>query len=238
MTVLGTVVAREFRGSAPSRAERADPRRLRVTEIYRSIQGESSFAGLPCTFVRLSGCNLRCEWCDSAFAFYGGESLAVDVVVERVERLKGRLVEVTGGEPLWQRGSLTLMRRLCDLGYMVLLETGGSLDISAVDPRVHRIVDLKAPGSGMEKRNLWSNVDRLTQRDEVKFVLASRADYEWARGVIRERRLAERTRVLVSPVFGALEPRAVVEWMLEDGLEARFQLQLHKLVWDPEARGV
>ncbi len=224
--------------AAPSRAERADPRRLRVSEIYRSIQGESSFAGLPCAFVRLTGCNLRCSWCDTEHAFHGGESLAVDDVVRRVEHLDVTLVEVTGGEPLWQEGCLTLLSALCDRGHTVLLETGGSLDISRVDPRVRRIVDLKPPGSGMERRNLWSNVRHLGPLDEVKFVLASREDYEWAREAIRVHGLESRARVLLSTVFGAIEPRDVVQWMLEDRLDARFQLQLHKLVWDPAERGV
>lgn len=224
--------------TAPSRAERADPGRLRVTEIYRSIQGESSFAGLPCAFVRLTGCNLRCVYCDSEFAFHGGTSLSVAEAVRRVAALAVPLVEVTGGEPLWQAGCLTLLTKLCDRGHTALLETGGSLDISRVDPRVHRIVDVKTPDSGMAHRNLWSNLALLTPRDEVKFVLGGRADYEWARRVIREHELEARTRVLLSTVFGALEPRQVVEWMLEDGLNARFQLQLHKYVWDPAARGV
>jgi 7-carboxy-7-deazaguanine synthase len=209
-----------------------------VTEIYRSIQGESSFAGLPCTFVRLTGCNLRCSYCDSEFAFYGGESLAVSEVLERVDSLGVVLVELTGGEPLWQEGCLTLMRELCDRGHTVLLETGGSLDVSRVDPRVHRIVDVKTPDSGMAQRNLWSNLVLLTPRDEIKFVLGSRADYEWARAVIREHALEGRAAVLLSTVFGALEPRDVVAWMLEDGLQARFQLQLHKLIWHADARGV
>lgn len=223
---------------APSRLERSDPSRVRVTEIYRSIQGESSFAGLPCTFVRLTGCNLRCSWCDSEHAFYGGESLDVGEVVRRVDDLGVELVEVTGGEPLWQEGCFTLMRELCERGYGVLLETGGSLDISRVDPRVRRIVDFKPPASGMARRNLWSNVAHLTLRDEVKFVLGSRVDYEWARSVIREHGLESRTRILLSVVFGALEPRHVVAWMLEDGLRARFQLQLHKFIWGPTAQGV
>jgi 7-carboxy-7-deazaguanine synthase len=226
------------RVTAPSRGEREDPGRVRVTEIYRSIQGESSFAGLPCAFVRLTGCNLRCTYCDSEFAFYGGESLAVPDVVRRVGELGVPLVEVTGGEPLWQTGCLTLLRELCDLGHTVLLETGGSLDISPVDPRVHRIVDVKTPDSGMAHRNLWSNLALLGPRDEVKFVLGGRADYEWTRGVIREHGLEGRTQVLLSTVFGALEPREVVAWLLEDGLSARFQLQLHKFIWPPEARGV
>jgi 7-carboxy-7-deazaguanine synthase len=226
------------RPTAPSRNERADPDRLRVTEIYRSIQGESSFAGLPCAFVRLTGCNLRCVYCDSEFAFYGGESLSVDAVLERVEALRVPLVEVTGGEPLWQEGCLPLLGRLCDRGHTVLLETGGSLDISRVDPRVHRIVDVKTPDSGMDHKNLWSNLRLLTPLDEVKFVLGSRADYEWARAVIREHALERRSAVLLSTVFGALSPSDVVAWMLEDGLQARFQLQLHKLIWSGDARGV
>ncbi len=209
-----------------------------MTEIYRSIQGESSFAGLPCTFVRLTGCNLRCSYCDSEFAFYGGESLGVAEVLRRVEALGVPLVELTGGEPLWQEGCLTILRELCDRGYTVLLETGGSLDISRVDGRVHRIVDVKTPDSGMAHRNLWSNLAHLTSRDEVKFVLGSRADYEWARRVIRDHDLESRSRVLLSTVFGALEARDVVAWMLEDGLRARFQLQLHKFIWHAEARGV
>ncbi|MFN2432998.1 MAG: radical SAM protein [Gemmatimonadota bacterium] len=211
---------------------------MRVTEIYRSLQGESSFAGLPCAFVRLTGCNLRCSWCDSAFAFHGGDSLAVEEVLRRVGELGIPLVEVTGGEPLWQEGCLTLLRGLCDRGFTTLLETGGSLDVSRVDPRVHRIVDFKPPGSGMERRNLWSNVAHLTSRDEVKFVLSDRADYEWARTAIREHGLDRRARVLLSVVFGTVAPREVVDWMLADGLQARFQLQLHKLIWEPEARGV
>lgn len=223
---------------APGRRERADPTGLRVTEIYRSIQGESSFAGLPCAFVRLTGCNLRCVWCDSAFAFEGGTSLALGEVLDRVAELGVPLVEVTGGEPLWHAGCLPLLRELCDRGYTVLLETGGSLDISGVDPRVHRIVDLKPPGSGMERRNRWENVPLLTARDEVKFVLADRSDYEWARTVIREHDLETRTNVLLSTVHGSVAASDVVAWMLEDGLHARFQLQLHKLVWHPEAREV
>jgi 7-carboxy-7-deazaguanine synthase len=223
---------------APGKTERTEPNRVRLTEIYRSIQGESSFAGLPCTFVRLTGCPLRCGYCDTEYAFYGGESVAVSEIVHRVEELGTPLVELTGGEPLWQEGCHTIMRELCDRGYTVLLETGGSLDISRVDPRVHRIVDLKTPDSRMEERNLWSNVEHLTARDEVKFVLGSRRDYEWARALIREHGLERRTNVLLSTVFGELEPRDVVDWMLQDRLVARFQLQLHKYVWDPQEKGV
>jgi 7-carboxy-7-deazaguanine synthase len=211
---------------------------VRVSEIYRSIQGESSFAGLPCAFVRLTGCNLRCAWCDTTHAFAGGTSLDVEEAARRAGALGVRLVEVTGGEPLWQAGCLPLLRRLCDRGHTVLLETGGSLDIAPVDPRVHRIVDVKPPGSGMAHRNRWANLALVGPRDEVKFVLADRADYEWARAVIREHGLEARTRVLLSAGFGALEARDLVGWMLEDGLDARFQVQLHKVVWEPDRTGV
>jgi 7-carboxy-7-deazaguanine synthase len=211
---------------------------VRVSEIYRSVQGESSFAGLPCVFVRLTGCNLRCVWCDTTHAFRGGTSMELDEVVRTVAAFGVDLVEVTGGEPLWQAGCLPLLARLCDRGHTVLLETGGSLDIGGVDPRVHRVVDVKPPGSGMAHRNRWANLALVGPRDEVKFVLAHRADYEWARAVIREHGLERRTQVLLSVVFGALEPRAVVEWLLEDALQVRFQLQLHKLVWEPDRTGV
>ena len=212
---------------------------LVVHEIYRSIQGESSFAGLPCTFVRLTGCNLRCSWCDTPHAFYGGERMRREDVLARALALRTELVELTGGEPLLQPGSFPLMTELCDAGRTVLVETSGERDISTVDPRVHRIVDLKAPGSGEHERNRWSNVEVLGSLDEVKIVLRDRADYEWAREVIREHRLNERAgAVLLSCVHGALEPRDAVEWMLEDALPARFQLQMHKHVWPPDARGV
>lgn len=212
---------------------------LVVHEIYRSIQGESSFAGLPCTFVRLTGCNLRCTWCDSPHAFYEGERMPRDEVLARALALGTQLVELTGGEPLLQPGSIPLLRELCDRGRTVLLETSGERDISPVDPRVHRIVDLKAPGSGESSRNRWENIPLLTARDEVKVVLRDRADYEWAREVIREHGLHERAgHVLLSCVHGALEPRDVVAWMLDDALPARFQLQMHKHIWDPSARGV
>ena len=212
---------------------------LVVHEIYRSIQGESSFAGLPCTFVRLTGCNLRCSWCDTPHAFYEGERMRREDVLARALSFGTELVELTGGEPLLQPGAFPLMSELCDAGRTVLVETSGERDITAVDPRVHRIVDLKAPGSGEHERNRWSNVVALGPRDEVKIVLRDRADYEWARDVIREHRLNERAGgVLVSCVHGELEPRSVVEWMLEDALPARFQLQMHKHIWPSDARGV
>jgi 7-carboxy-7-deazaguanine synthase len=212
---------------------------LVVREIYTSIQGESTFAGLPCTFVRLTGCNLRCTWCDSPHAFFGGTRLRREEVLARALATGTDLVELTGGEPLLQPGSLPLLRELCDAGRTVLLETSGERDISGVDPRVHRIVDLKAPGSGESHRNRWENLLHLGPRDEVKIVLSDRADYEWARDVIRRERLDQRCRqVLLSCVFGRLPSRDVVAWMLADGLRARFQLQLHKQIWSPDATGV
>jgi len=212
---------------------------LVVHEIYRSIQGESSFAGLPCTFVRLTGCNLRCSWCDTPHAFYEGTRIRRGEVLEAALGLETPLVELTGGEPLLQPGSLPLMRELCDAGRTVLLETSGERDVSAVDPRVHRIVDLKAPGSGEHARNRWENLEHLGARDEIKIVVSDRSDYEWAREVIRERRLHERVgEVLLSCVHGELEPERLVAWMMEDRMPARFQLQMHKYVWSPDERGV
>jgi 7-carboxy-7-deazaguanine synthase len=210
---------------------------MQITEIYRSIQGESSFAGLPCVFVRTTGCDLRCAWCDSEFTFTGGTRMTVDEVMRKVEEYDCGLVELTGGEPLLQRDTFELAARLADSGRTVLIETGGHRDISGLDPRVIRIMDLKCPESGECERNLWSNIAELRPADEVKFVLADRRDYEWALQVIREHRLEERVRILISTAYGMIEPAKVVEWMLADGLEARFQLQLHKYIWDPNARG-
>ncbi len=212
---------------------------LWVHEIYRSIQGESTFAGLPCTFVRLTGCNLRCVWCDTEHAFKGGEQMPVSVVVTQALAQGTPLIEVTGGEPLLQPACVELLRSLCDAGRTVLLETSGERDISVVDPRVHRIMDLKAPGSGESARNRWQNLEHLTARDELKFVLADRADYEWARDIIRAHALDKKVgAVLLSCVFSQLEAKKLVQWMLEDQLPARFQLQMHKVVWPADARGV
>ena len=229
------------KGGALARAPLSSrvPDTLVVHEIYASIQGESSFAGLPCTFVRLTGCNLRCTYCDTPQAFYGGDRLQRSEVLARALATGTDLVELTGGEPLLQPGALPLMTELADAGRTVLLETSGERDVSRVDPRVHRIVDLKTPSSGEHARNLWSNLAHLGRRDEVKLVLGDRADYEWARDVIARERLAERVgSVLVSCVFGALSPRLVVAWMLEDRVPARFQLQMHKYIWEPSAQGV
>ena len=212
---------------------------LVVHEIYASIQGESTFAGLPCGFVRLTGCNLRCSWCDTAAAFYGGSRMARRDVLDRALGLGTQLVELTGGEPLLQPGALPLLAELCDAGRTVLLETSGEASVAGVDPRVHKIMDLKAPGSGESHRNRWANLEHLTARDELKFVLADRADYEWMRGEIRARSLDARAgALLASTVWGRLAPRSLVEWVLEDALPVRVQVQLHKVIWGAESAGV
>lgn len=201
----------------------AGPRELLVSELYRSIQGESSYAGLPCAFVRLTGCPLRCVWCDSEFAFYGGKRMSIEEIVSEIAWMDVRLVEVTGGEPLAQPGCTALLQALCDGGYEVLLETSGVLDVSGVDPRVVKVIDVKCPGSGEEPSNRWENLEHLGPRDEIKFVLADRADYEYAREVIRTRGLERRGGLLLSAVQGRLDPAQIAAWMLEDGLHARLQ---------------
>ncbi len=212
---------------------------LAVTEIFLSIQGESTWAGLPCVFVRLTGCNLRCAWCDTAYAFHGGVQMAVDDVVQRVMEFECPLVEITGGEPLLQRHCATLAQALLERGLTVLCETSGSLPIDRLPEGVFRIMDLKCPGSGECAKNDWTNIARLTPLDEVKFVIASRADYEWSRDTLRAHALETRCRaVLFSPVFGSIEPQDLVKWILDDQLPVRFQLQLHKFIWPPDARGV
>lgn len=210
-----------------------------VHELYASVQGESSFVGQPCTFVRLSACNLRCSWCDTPQAFTGGTRRPVTDVLEEALSQNTPLVELTGGEPLLQPGALPLLRALCDAGKTVLLETSGERDISQVDARVHRIMDLKAPGSGESERNRWENIAHLTKQDEVKFVLLDRGDYEWARTVIEEHALDRKVaHVLLSPVHGVLDPKELTRWMLEDGTPARLQLQIHKYIWTPDTQGV
>ena len=210
--------------------------RLRITEIFFSLQGETSRAGLPTVFIRLTGCPLRCRWCDTAYAFTGGALRGIDEILAEVARHPTRTVCVTGGEPLAQKGCLPLLTALCDAGYDVSLETSGALDIAPVDPRVSRIVDLKAPGSGEADRNLAGNLDQLNARDELKVVIADRADYEWARDMLRQHRLDQRCPVLFSPVQGEITPGDLADWILEDGLPVRFQLQLHKILWQ-DARG-
>lgn len=212
---------------------------LTVNEIYESIQGESSWAGCRCVFVRLTFCDLRCSYCDTEYAFYAGTKRPVDDVLSEVLGLHCPLVEITGGEPLLQKNVLPLMSALCDAGRTVLIETSGAHDISVIDPRVHRIVDLKTPSSGESARNRWANIPHLTGGDEIKCVIGSREDYEWARAHVQEHALTTRCHaVLFSPVFGRLEPRQIVEWILADRLDVRFQLQMHKFIWDPKATGV
>ena len=212
---------------------------LVIHEIYASIQGESTHAGLRCAFVRTTGCNLRCAWCDTPQAFYGGTRMDRKDVLERALALGTPLVELTGGEPLLQPGVFPLMSELCDAGKTVLVETSGEADVSRVDRRVHKIMDLKAPGSGESARNRWSNLDHVRAADEIKFVLSDRADYEWMRDVIRSRGLDAKTpNLLASTVFGKLAARDLVAWVLEDALPVRVQLQLHKYVWSPDATGV
>lgn len=204
---------------------------LRLSEIFFSLQGEASRVGLPTVFVRLTGCPLRCVWCDTAYAFTGGTAMSIEAVLAEVARHPTRQVCVTGGEPLAQKACLALLTALCDAGYEVSLETSGALDIAEVDRRVARIVDLKAPASGESARNRWENLAELRPTDEVKIIVASRGDYEWARQALAEHGLAARCPVLLSPAQGLVEPAALAGWILEDGLPVRFQLQLHKLLW-------
>jgi 7-carboxy-7-deazaguanine synthase len=218
--------------------EAAPPGQLLIHEVYRSIQGESTFAGLPCVFIRLSVCDSRCVWCDTPHAFTQGDWRNLDDVVRQALALDTPLVEITGGEPLLQAPVLPLLTRLADAGCTVLLETSGAHDVGPVDRRVHIIMDLKCPDSGECERNHWPNLDRLKTTDQIKFVVASRRDFDWTAATIREHDLARRFRVLVSPVFGAVAPIDLANWLLESRLNVRLQLQLHKFIWDPKARGV
>lgn len=211
---------------------------MRITEIYHSIQGESRFAGLPCVFVRTTGCNLRCTWCDTEYAFYGGKNMSLDDVIAKVESYECRLVELTGGEPLLQKEMPELARRLLERDFTVLIETSGERDISVLDSRVIKIMDLKCPGSGESHRNRWENLEHLSQQDEVKLAIKDRQDYEWSRAVIRKHELDKRTQVLMSPVFGEIDLQDLVAWILADRLQVRFQIQMHKIIWSPEKQGV
>lgn len=208
--------------------------RLRISEIFLSLQGESRSSGWPTVFVRLTGCPLRCAYCDTSYAFSGGHQQGVDAILATVAGYGVHHVCVTGGEPLAQRDCLDLLTRLCDAGYEVSLETSGALDVAPVDPRVIKVMDLKTPGSGEAGRNRYENIEALTARDQVKFVLCDRNDYDWARAVVERYRLSERCEVLFSPAYGQLEPRELAEWLLADRLPVRFQIQLHKLLWGEE----
>jgi 7-carboxy-7-deazaguanine synthase len=212
---------------------------LTINEIFHSFQGESTHAGRPCVFVRLTACDLRCSWCDTPYAFHEGHKMSVDEVLPQVQAYGCELVEVTGGEPLLQADVYPLMQRLLDAGHTVMLETGGHRSIARVPAAVIRIVDVKCPGSGEAAKNDWSNIELLTDRDEVKFVIRDRADYEFARDVLRRHGLDARcAAVLLSPVHGALAPKDLAAWMLQDRLPARLQLQVHKYIWGADARGV
>jgi 7-carboxy-7-deazaguanine synthase len=212
---------------------------LKINEIYYSIQGESTYAGRPCVFVRLTGCNLRCNYCDTEYAFYDGKEMSVKDVINEVEKYNCRLVEITGGEPLVQMDEcLQLMKELCDLNYQVMLETGGSLSIKEIDPRVKIIMDLKCPSSGMMENNLFENINHLKKTDEVKFVIGAQEDYDWSKEIVNKYKLSNKSIVLFACVFDKLEPLSLVNWILEDKLDVRFQLQMHKYIWHPDTKGV
>ena len=211
---------------------------LIVNEIFFSIQGESTHIGKPCVFIRLTGCDLRCVWCDTAYAFYEGTQTSIEAILQKVQEFNCRLIEITGGEPLAQNNVHLLMKQLCDSGYEVIIETGGHRDIGVIDSRVKKIMDIKCPGSNMEKRNRWENISNLTSSDEIKFVISDRIDYDWSKNIIQQYKLEKICTILMSPVFGKLENRTLAEWILEDKLNVRFQIQMHKYIWDPNARGV
>jgi 7-carboxy-7-deazaguanine synthase len=213
---------------------------VKVCEIFRSIQGESYLAGRPCTFVRLAGCNLSCPWCDTRYACEGGDvtEMPIDEIIGKVRSLGADLVEITGGEPLMQEESVDLMRRLCDAGVKVMLETNGTYDLTPVDPRVIIVMDVKAPSSGHVDTNLWSNLDVLSDNDEIKVVINDRDDYEWARHVLTERNVIGRFRITFSPVFGSIDHKDLAAWLIEDNLPVRMGFQLHKMIWGGDAKGV
>ena len=220
--------------AVPADAVAASADRLKITEIFLSLQGEARDAGWPTVFVRLTGCPLRCQYCDTAYAFHGGEWRDIDAIVGEVARHGVRHVCVTGGEPLAQKRCIALLQRLCDAGYDVSLETSGAIDMSDVDPRVSRVLDIKTPGSREVARNRWENIPLLTARDQVKFVICDRADFDWARGIVAEHRLTERCDVLFSPSHVQLAPRELADWIVSEHVHVRFQMQLHKVLWNDE----
>jgi 7-carboxy-7-deazaguanine synthase len=211
---------------------------LKINEIYYSVQGESTKAGLPCVFVRMTYCNLRCTYCDTEYAFYEGKEFSIDQIIAKVKEYNCSLVEITGGEPLLQDETHSLMQNLADWGYEVLLETGGSLSIKNVDPRVKIIMDLKTPSSGMMKKNMYENINFIKKEDEVKFVIGSRDDYLWSKEILVKYDFDKKCEILFSVIFGKLKPVELVNWILEDRLNVRFQLQMHKFIWKPDERGV
>lgn len=211
---------------------------LKINEIFYSIQGESTYAGRRCVFIRLTYCNLRCTYCDTEYAFNEGADKSIETIIDEIEKYDCNLVEVTGGEPLMQKESLELMKKLCDLNFTVMLETGGSLPIKNVDERVKIIMDLKTPSSGMMKKNFYENINVIKKDDEIKFVIGSREDYEWSKEIIQKHQLIDKCPVLFFTIFDKLEPVALSEWILEDKLNVIFQLQMHKYIWEPDKRGV
>ncbi|MBK8944045.1 MAG: 7-carboxy-7-deazaguanine synthase QueE [Ignavibacteriae bacterium] len=211
---------------------------IKINEIFYSIQGESSKVGLPCIFIRLTFCNLRCTYCDTEYSFYEGMDYSIDEILAEIKKYKCNLVEITGGEPLVQKESLELMEILCDNNYEVMLETGGSLSIENVDKRVKIILDFKTPSSKMEKKNFYNNINFLKPNDEIKFVIGDREDFEWSKNLITEHKLDEKCEILFSSVFGKIEYKQLSEWILEENLNVRFQIQLHKHIWEPNQRGV
>jgi len=212
--------------------------KLKINEIYKSIQGESTYTGLPCTFIRLTYCNLRCSYCDTEYAFYEGHDMEIDAIISKVNDLKINLVEVTGGEPLVQLGCIKLLESLVRNKNKVLIETAGALTIKNIPKEVTIILDIKCPSSNMEDKNLWSNIKLLKKNDQVKFVIGNRKDYDWTKKIIKKYKLIDNFEVLLSPVFEKIESKSIVDWIIKDNLNVRFQIQLHKAIWDPEKTGV
>jgi 7-carboxy-7-deazaguanine synthase len=211
---------------------------LWINEIFYSIQGESTYAGIPCVFVRLTYCNLRCSYCDTEYAFYEGEDRSFKDIMTEIKKYNCSLVEITGGEPLVQKNVLPFMTMLCDNGYEVLIETGGHMDICAIDDRVRRIMDIKCPGSGESDKNYWENLNYIRQSDQIKFVISDRTDYNWAKDIIKKNVLLNKCPVLMSPNFSKLANKTLADWILADRLDVRLQLQLHKYIWSPDQRGI
>jgi len=212
--------------------------KIKINEIYYSIQGESSFSGLPCVFIRFTYCNLRCSYCDTEYAFYEGKEIKISEIIKKINSYKCNLVEITGGEPLIQEGCIELIKELQKLKKTVLIETGGSLPINKIPKKTHIILDLKCPSSNMEDRNLWSNIKYLNKKDEVKFVIGDLKDYKWSKKIINKYKLNKKCSILFSPLYGKIKPKKIVEWMLKDNIDGRFQIQLHKEIWDKDKKGV
>jgi 7-carboxy-7-deazaguanine synthase len=220
----------------PKPVEKKDS--LRINEIFYSIQGESFYAGMPCIFIRLTYCNLRCRFCDTEYAFFEGEYKSFNEIISEIKKYNCSLIEITGGEPLAQNNVIPFMTMLCDDGYEVLLETGGHMDISGIDKRVKRIIDIKCPGSSESEKNYWQNLNHIKKTDQIKFVISDREDYDWAKNIIKENRLSDKCPILLSPNFDEMDNKTLAEWILADQLDVRFQLQMHKYIWSPDQRGV